>query len=442
MTCSFDGLPIARRTTKCGDASHAPKPVAAEGLQPNAARLDAGRLPERILRAIALVYESDGLRTLHITNRQVLATLVRFALNQKDPSALAFIKKATIAQHLGMSEATVYRALGALEDAGLIKRERQRRTRAQLEVVGRIGFSSKLLRCIGITSLQVQSTIHVPTRSDESGASTCLAPVNGVNKTMQSSTKKHPGPGSFLRIDGRAVPMDLAPLVRDQALKMSALFLLMKLARTTGHRLSDVVSAAGNALRPLRGRELFAYLKSLLEMPVDYGHIVRTRKLREDAGRAAEARATRERQQIAELVARYRGKRVSAPDGSTYEVDSASIVFIDRNGRRSSVGHDQARAWLFEMDRVACGSSSGPIQLTQPGQPSSVVARAAIETIRGLVHGRNASQELDCFGLGISKELATPRTGYGMLRKSAQESKTCDSDSVDQREEIRCVMRD
>ncbi len=73
----------------CGGTSHAPNPIAADGGQLKAVRLDAGRLPEQILRAIALVYESDGLRTLHITNRQVLATLVRFALNQKEPSALA-----------------------------------------------------------------------------------------------------------------------------------------------------------------------------------------------------------------------------------------------------------------------------------------------------------------------------------------------------------------
>ncbi len=333
----------------CGGTSHAPNPVAADGRQPNAARFDVARLPERILRAIALVYESDGLRTLHITNRQVLATLVRFALNQKDPSALAFIKKATIAQHLGISEATVYRALGALEDAGLIERERQQRTRAQLEVVGRIGFSAKLLRCIGIASPQLQSTVHVPARFDEARASTCLAPVSGVNKTMQSSTKKHPGPGSFLLIDGRAVPMDLAPLVRDQGLKMSALYLLMRLARTAGHRLSDVVSTAGNALRPLRGRGLFAYLKSLLEKPIDFGHVVRTRKLREDEDRTAEARAAQERQQIAELVERYQGRRVSAPDGSTYEVDSASIVITDANGRRSS--------WGTTMRSLVLGSS-------------------------------------------------------------------------------------
>ncbi|WP_249678598.1 helix-turn-helix domain-containing protein [Cupriavidus necator] len=425
----------------CGGTSHAPNPVATDGRQPKAARLDAGRLPERILRAIALVYESDGLRTLHITNRQVLATLVRFALNQKDPSALAFIKKATIAQHLGISEATVYRALGALEDAGLIERERQRRTRAQLEVVGRIGFSAKLLRCIGIASPQLQSTVHVPARSDESRTSACLASVSGVNKTMQSSTKKHPGSGSSLRIDGRAVPMDLAPLVRDQSLKMSALFLvsgvnktmqsstkkhpgsgsslridgravpmdlaplvrdqslkmsalflLMRLARTAGHRLSDVVSAAGNALRPLRGRELFAYLKSLLEKPVDYGHVVRTRKLRDDGERAAEARAMQERQQVAELVEMYRGERVSAPDGSTYEVDSASIVITDANGRRSSLAHDRARAWLIELDKVSGGQAPAVAQPAQARQRSSVVAHAAIEDIRRLMRDRQAPQ--------------------------------------------------
>ncbi|WP_232232589.1 MULTISPECIES: helix-turn-helix transcriptional regulator [Cupriavidus] len=335
---------------------------------------------------------------MHITNRQVLATLVRFALNQQDPSALAFIRKATIAQHLGISEATVYRALGSLEDAGLIKRERQQRTRAQLEVVGRIGFSAKLLRCIGIASPQLQSSVHVSARSYDSGASTRIAPVSGVNKTMQSSTKKHPGPGSFVLIDGRAVPMDLAPLVRDQALRMSALFLLMRLARTAGHRLSNVVSAAGNALTALRGRELFAYLKSLLEKPVDYGHVVRTRKLREDEERAAEALATRERQQIAELVERYRGKRVSAPDGSTYEVDSASIVITDASGRRSSLAHDRARAWLVEMDGVAVGRV--PAVIAQPAharQPSSVIAHAAIEDIRSLVRGRHASRKLGPF---------------------------------------------
>ncbi len=220
---------------------------------------------------------------------------------------------------------------------------------------------------------------------------------------MQSSTKKHPGPGSFLLIEGRAVPVDLAPLVLEQALKISALFLLMKLARTAGHRLSDVVSAVGNARRPLRGRELFAYLKSLLEKPVDYGHVVRTRKLREDEERAAEARATQERQQIAGLVERYRGKLVSAPDGSTYEVDSASIVITDANGRRSSLAHDRARAWLVEMDRVASGLAFAPaLQAQAEGRRlSSETVRAAIERLRGVM-GKSPSHNIPVKQRGVA----------------------------------------
>lgn len=388
MRYRFDGLPIARRTTTCGGAPHSPAPVESHGSQPKPVRCDAGRLPERILRAIALVYESDGLRALHITNRQVLATLIRFALNQKDPTSLAFIKKATIAQHLAISEATVYRALGALEDAGLIERERQQRTRTQLEVVGRIGFTAKLLQCIGIASRELGHP-EPRTGSDESrSCCTCLAPVSGVNNPKQSSTKKHSGPREFVQIRDRAVPIDLAPLVRDQQLTTSALFLLMRLAREAGHRLSDVVSAAGHFLGPLRGRELFAYLKSLLGKPIDYRHVVQSRKAQEDERRATAAQAAQDRLEVAQLIEQYRGRRVFAPDGRIYEVDSASIVITEADGRRSSLGHDQARAWLIEMDRAATGLARAVAQPSSATPSSSAIAQAAIEQLRSILGGR------------------------------------------------------
>ncbi|WP_340526943.1 winged helix-turn-helix domain-containing protein [Cupriavidus necator] len=325
-----------------------------------------------------------------------MATLIRFALNQKDPTSLAFIKKATIAQHLAISEATVYRALGALEDAGLIERERQQRTRTQLEVVGRIGFTAKLLQCIGIAGREFGHP-EPRTGSDVSRSSaSCLAPVSGINNPKQSSTKKHPGPRAFVQIDDRAVPIDLATLVRDRELKASALFLLMRLARAAGHRLSDVVSAAGHALGALRGRELFAYLKSLLEKPIDYGHLVRTRKAQENEEQAAEARAARERLLVSQLVERYRGRRISAPDGRTFEVDSASILITDANGRRSSQAHDQARAWLIEMDRAAAGLPPALATLAPApaARSSPVMALAAIEQLRSLVRGGQASRRV------------------------------------------------
>ncbi|WP_244222891.1 helix-turn-helix transcriptional regulator [Cupriavidus lacunae] len=317
-----------------------------------------------------------------------MATLIRFALNQKDPTSLAFIKKATIARHLAISEATVYRALGALEDAGLIERERQQRTRAQLEVVGRIGFTAKLLQCIGLAGREL-GYAEPRTVSDVSRSSAaCLAPVSGVNNPKQSSTKKHSGPRAFVQIDDRAVPIDLAPLVRDQELSTSALFLLMRLAREAGHRLSDVVSAAGHVLGPLRGRELFAYLKSLLGKPIDYSYVVRTRNAQEDERRATAAQAAQDRLEVAQLIERYRGRRVSAPDGRIYEVDSASIVITEANGRRSSIGHDQARAWLIEMDRAATGLSRALAQPSSATRSSSAMAQAAIEQLRSILGGR------------------------------------------------------
>ncbi|WP_224000015.1 helix-turn-helix domain-containing protein [Cupriavidus pinatubonensis] len=331
---------------------------------------------------------------MHITTRQVLATLIRFALNKSDPTALAFLKKATIAGHLAISEATVYRALGALERAGLIERERQQRTRANLRVVGRIAFTGRLLQHIGMASQQFSAAMHHEIAPVESGLSSAsLARVSGVNNPKQSSTKKHPGTGSFVRINNQAVPFDLAPLVQDQELKASGLFLLMRLARNGGHRLSDIVSVAGHALRPLRGRELFAYLKSLLERPIDFGHVARVQKAREEEERAATARAALEQQQVAQLVERYRGKRVSAPGGRIYEVDSASIVITETNGLRSSLGHARAHAWLIEMDRVAAKLSPVRAQpMPEAPRPSSAKARAAIEHLRQLVLRRPVPQ--------------------------------------------------
>lgn len=413
MNFGFEGLPIAQRTTACGSASHAAASIVIDRRQSKSATCDAGRLPARILRAIALVYESDGLRALHITSRQVLATLIRFALNQKDPTALAFIKKSTIAQHLAISEATVYRALGALEDAGLIERERQQRTRAQLEVVGRIRFTAKLLHCIGVTGVQLWAA-DPPTGHDEPQSSaTSLAQVSGVNNHQQSSTKKHPERGAFVQIADRAVPIDLAPLVRDQELKTSALFLLMRLAREAGQRLSDVVSAAGHALGALRGRELFAYLKSLLGKSIDYGHVVRTRKVQEDERHAADARADQDRQEIIQLVERYRGRRVPAPDGRIYEVDSASIVITEASGRRSSLGHGQARAWLIEMDKAARGLTRALVEPPSAARSSPAVAQAAIGQLRSILDGRPASNAVGVVSVADNESAAC--TLHGVL---------------------------
>lgn len=387
MNSGFEGPSFAQKLSSCSTAAHSPAAVDINVRQAKRARYDVDQLPQRILLAIALVYESEDFRALHITSRQVLATLIRFALNKTDPTALAFLKKATIAKHLAISEATVYRALGTLERAGLIERERQQRTRANLQVVGRIAFTERLLERIGMASRRLRATEDHEIAFRESGVpSASLARMSGVNNPKQSSTKKHPGTGSFVRINNQAVPFDLVPLVQHQELKASGLFLLMRLARKGGHRLSDIVAVAGHALKPLRGRELFAYLKSLLEKSIDFGHVARMQKAQEEEERTATAKAALEQLQISQLLERYRGRQVSAPCGRIYEVDSASIVITETNGLRSSLGHARAHAWLIEMDRAAQGISPSSSSAPQPRiPPTSGIAQRAIEQLRGMV---------------------------------------------------------
>ena len=152
---------------------------------------------------------------------------------------------------------------------------------------------------------------------------------------------------------------------------------------------------AGHALRPLRGRQLFAYLKSLLERPIDFGHVARVQKAREEEECAATDRAALGQQQVAQLVERYRGKRVSAPCGRIYEVDSASIVITETNGLRSSLGHARAHAWLIEMDRAAAGVSPSLSSAPQPqNRRTSGIADTAIEQLRGLVRGSVGSRRI------------------------------------------------
>ncbi|WP_245176288.1 MULTISPECIES: hypothetical protein [unclassified Cupriavidus] len=49
-------------------------------------------------------------------------------------------------------------------------------------------------------------------------------------------------------------------------------------------------------------------------------------------------------------------------------------MITDANGRRSSLAHEQASAWLIEMDRVASGLAAAVIQPAQARERSAVVA--------------------------------------------------------------------
>lgn len=352
-----------------------------------------GKLPNVILRAIALAYESEQFASLHITQRQILAALIRFSLNQCNPSALAYVKKATIAKHLNVSEATIYRGLTTLEAEGLIAREKQNRTRFKLEVVGRIAFTQKLLTFLGVfptsdalgTYANTRDTREdSPYKSNSYGET--LASVRDVNGGKpQSSLKRQPARGDFVRIADKAVPSDLAWLVQKNSLQVPALFLLMAEARKAGHRLSNVVSAAEHAITDLKGKSLFAYVRSLLVKPVDYAHVATAKAAERDQRLAMKRNAAARADQIRDLVQRYRGKRVVDAQGTVFEVDSASIVITQPDGQRHAATHERGLDWLRMMDSVDRHGELAPARAA-----ARKVDDAARSAIRNQLNGLRA----------------------------------------------------
>ncbi|WP_198173433.1 DNA-binding protein [Cupriavidus sp. USMAA2-4] len=391
---------------------------------------DVGFLPTKVMKAIALTYESSYLTHLHITVRQVLATLVRFSLNIERPEQLSFVKKATIAHRLNISEATVYRSLTTLEEEGLILREKQKRTRMKLEVIGRIQFTSKLLHVIGIQQALPAHVVHsqpaasripsTPAREcdplitrhsegeDTAGKSNsygqAVAPVRDVNHGKpQSSLKKQPAePAAFRRIEGKAVPSDLAWLVEDRSLSLPGLFGLMKRARKASTRLSDVVLTAQQAIAQLRGRDLFAYLAALINKPVDFAFVANAARAERAQRQAEEGAQAEQRMRITTLAASLRGRVIADSDGGSWCVDEASVT-VRRGAGRAAV----TSAWplhvalpqLEFLAQLVAGRTA-----SAPGSPSQVTPRTLrgaigdhLERARALVGARRPSMASDIY---------------------------------------------
>lgn len=305
-------------------------------------------LPRAIANAIVRVYEDKYFSNLHVSTKQVLSTLIRFGLNLENVSQFIFIKKSTIAEILGINEATVYRALSKLEEFKLIEREAQNRTYFNLKVIGKIRITKLALEVTGVAGYlrelaerdakrgaSVAAVKKAPnaapnTSGEKHGRAgeTTIAPTQDVNVlTPYQSLQKQSGRGLFKNLQGKTVPVDLAGLVENQGMSLFGLLQLMKLAKASGKRLSDVVQVCRAALDPLTGRELYAYLRTLIGKDCDYSHIAAQRA--EDKRKAAEAAASKK---LAEEVRKnhretVRGKSYVLENGNTVRFTDLMIEF-------------------------------------------------------------------------------------------------------------------
>lgn len=357
-------------------------------------------LPSKIANALVRVYEALHEFALTQTQRQVLACLIRNGVKQQDPAHWIFMKKVTIAQRLRLSEATVYRCLAALERVGLIEREDQRQTAYSLKVLGRIRLSGQAIRNLGLASAQPSREMsvmeRVPDALDRVPATLQpdLAPVRDVNLPPQQSSSKKQSPEAkpLIRVQGKAVPSELAWLVMQNGLSLTGLFALMKRAKAVGHRLSNVIAVVSDALIPLKGRELFAYIQALLSKTVDYAFVAEQQATQAQAERAKGEAATAVAAEISDLVSRLRGVQVTRADGAVLSVDEASVV-IEKAGCRAAAPHALALDLLREM--AARQANDGQLAFARPCPDpfkrgrSLAVMEAQLAAAREILRGRS-----------------------------------------------------
>lgn len=362
-------------------------------------------LPSKIANALVRVYEALHEFALTQTQRQILACLVRNGVKQQKPADWIFMKKVTIAQRLRLSEATVYRCLAALERVGLIEREDQRPTAYTLKVLGRIRLSGQAICNLGLASDQPSREMSVMEGVSDAldlGPATLqpdLAPVKDVNlPPLQSSSKKQsPRARPFIRVQGKAVPSDLAWLVMQNGLALTGLFALMKRAKAVGHRLSNVIAVVSDALAPLKGRELFAYIQALLSKTVDYAFVAEQQATQALAERAKGEAAAAVAAEISDLVSRLRGVQVTRADGAVLSVDEASVV-IEKAGCRAAAPHALALDFLREMAarQANDGQSASARPCPDPFKRgrSLAVMEAQLAAARGILRGRSLPAHL------------------------------------------------
>ncbi|MGF6978243.1 DNA-binding transcriptional ArsR family regulator [Paraburkholderia sp. JPY465] len=328
---------------------------------------DPNALPGKIANALVLVYE--GLKEINLSenHRRVLACLIRFGVNLNDPNRSIFIKKSSIASKIGVNEATVYRGLAALEAAGIIERDDQGRKGRAVKAIATIRLTAGALARFGFFAAPRQSATESP-GTDQRAPD--LAPVQDVNNApKQSSLKKQPTMGPFCKIAGKTVPSDLAWLHLKNGLSLSGMFKLMAQAKKAGTKLSNVVGHCAHSLAALSGRELFAYLSSLIAQPIDFD---RTARVREEQARIRDQKRLESEQFEAQLrqLAAVRGRTFSDPRGGRWQVEEGAFVVRARD-RAGSVPFTLAReavAAITDGTWSACTGESLAMRFAGDGE--------------------------------------------------------------------------
>lgn len=255
----------------------------------------AADLPPSIQRAIARVATATAEAApaaLDLRDCWVLIQLIR-NISLDDPFAPVAIRKTTLARQIGCSQATVYRSLAKIEEAGWIARSQVKSRRTGFQV-GCCVFSAEAVAWLGVGEPVRR---EAPRRSSVRDACS-----TSVELRSQLSTKGQPASAEGLVKEHKTtnaedrVPPDVRWLVGSKQVSALGVFALMREATKHGHRLSDVASAYRPAIE--RATDAFAFVKRLVSQPRDFAYVAAQQRER-DARAERQARQAREDSQLA-----------------------------------------------------------------------------------------------------------------------------------------------
>ena len=262
--------------------------------------------PSGISRAVSAIDEIPVFKDLPDGFLRVIVRIIK-KINLRAPKSPIVASRSTLAEDSGKSVESVHRAVRWLEERGLIERDQKSRA-------GFRGSSSPLAP----THKLLEALLLTPEAEAHIKKAKHVAPASPA-ATSNTTTR------DFVRIGGFTLPCDLAWIVQEGGLSASAVLLLMRIAKQSKQKLSDVVAATKQYLEPLKGRGLFSYLRKLLLKGQDF------------TWKAAEQKDQHVAQQVQEHLTHKAqdmvGQKFQSRDGALQvEVDSAGMLRETRNG--------------------------------------------------------------------------------------------------------------
>lgn len=276
--------------------------------------------PSMIARACSALDESPLFRDMPDGYLRVIFRIIK-KINLTRLNSPIVASRATIAQESGKSVETVHRVIKWLEDHGLI--ERAQKARAGLR-----GSSSPLIPTPKLLdALLLSDSTHAGKPPVTAPAPRQAHRIAASNAQAAASVEQHTG--QFETFGKLKLPAELGWLVRDQGMQGTGVLQLMKLAKQSRQRLSDVVGATRKYLEKLEGRRLYAYLRTLLGSNRDF----------RSHAQAASSEALELKQQsyLQEKAAAFAGQTFQSRDAKLrVTVDACGMLLEERSSRRAA----------------------------------------------------------------------------------------------------------